>query len=429
MGANNAKRLTTELLRDVLLMQQRELQQRFAQPYVPRRMVSSEAPADDLIRVIIGPRRAGKSFFAIHWLQPAGPFAYLNLDDERMPDLSDFDAVLQILDDLYGGTKRLLIDEVQNLPRWELLANRLQRQGYRLVLTGSNAHLLSRELATHLTGRHIPVLIFPFSLAEYLSALPQAPTSSETVAHCRQYAQSGGFPEPLLKQLVGAEYLQTLLCSILYKDIVRRFRLRHPRGLDNLTLYLLSNIGGEYSLTRLMQVAESRSVHTVDKYLRALEEAFLVFSLPRFSWKVREQARSNKKIYAIDNGLATAAGFRFSTGIGWLYENLVAIQLYRGELQGRHRVFFWKNAQQEEVDFVLQRGTGVAQLIQVCADITDEHTSQREIRSLLKAGRELRCDDLVVLTENREQTEQASWMDLRAVIHYLPLWKWLSRDT
>ncbi len=428
MVSKNADRLTPESLRDVLLVQQRELQQQLAQPYVPRRITNPQAPADDLIRVIIGPRRAGKSFFATHWLHQTGPFAYLNLDDERMPDLSDFNAVLPILDDLYRGARRLLIDEVQNLPRWELLANRLQRQGYRLFLTGSNAHLLSRELATHLTGRHIPVLIFPFSFVEYLSTLPQTPTSSETLVYCRQYAQSGGFPEPLLKQLIGPDYLTTLLRSILYKDIVRRFNLRRPRGLDNLAVYLLSNIGSEYSLTRLTQVAESRSVHTVDKYLRALEEAFLVFSLPRFSWKVREQARSNKKIYAIDNGLATTAGFRFSSGIGRLYENLVAIQLHRGELQGQHRVFFWKNAQQEEVDFVVQQGTRVTQLIQVCADVADERTSRREVRALLKAARELHCDDLVVLTEDREQTEHASWMDLRGVVRYLPLWKWLSQD-
>ena len=307
------------------------------------------------------------------------------------------------------------------------VANRLQRQGYRLVLTGSNAHLLSRELATHLTGRHVPVLIFPFSLAEYLSTLSQRPTSAETLAHCRQYAQRGGFPEPLLKQLVGPDYLLTLLRSILYKDIVRRYNLRHPSGLDNLAVYLLSNIGCEYSLTRLTEMAESRSVHTVDKYLRALEEAFLVFSLPRFSWKVRAQARSNKKIYAIDNGLATTAGFRFGAGIGRLYENLVAIQLRRGELQGQQRVFFWKNVQQEEVDFVVRRGTDVAQLIQVSADITDPRTRQREVRALLKAARELNCDNLLVLTEDRDQAEEVSWMDLRGSIRYMPLWKWLSQ--
>ncbi len=427
MVTTKAGHLTTESLRDVLVLQQRELHERLAQAYVPRHTASSPPPTDDLIRVILGPRRAGKSFFAIHWLRQMGPFAYLNLDDERLPDLSDFNAVLPILDDLYHGARHLLIDEVQNLPRWELLANRLQRQGYRLVLTGSNAHLLSRELATHLTGRHVPVLIFPFSLAEYLSTLSQRPTSAETLAHCRQYAQRGGFPEPLLKQLVGPDYLLTLLRSILYKDIVRRYNLRHPSGLDNLAVYLLSNIGCEYSLTRLTEMAESRSVHTVDKYLRALEEAFLVFSLPLFSWKVRAQARSNKKIYAIDNGLATTAGFRFGAGIGRLYENLVAIQLRRGELQGQQRVFFWKNVQQEEVDFVVRRGTDVAQLIQVSADITDPRTRQREVRALLKAARELNCDNLLVLTEDRDQAEEVSWMDLRGSIRYMPLWKWLSQ--
>ena len=428
MVPKNAAQLSTQALRDVLILQQRELQQRLAQPYIPRLIAHTQAPADDLIRVILGPRRAGKSFFGIHWLRQLGPFAYLNLDDERLPGLTDFNAVLPILDELYHGVRHLLIDEVQNLPGWELLANRLQRQGYKLFLTGSNAHLLSRELATHLTGRHVPLLIFPFSFAEYLSTRQPTPTSAELLAHCRQYAQSGGFPEPLLKQLVGPDYLLTLLRSILYKDILRRFDLRHPRGLDNLAVCLLSNIGSEYSLNRLTDVADSRSVHTVDKYVRAMEEAFLIFSLPRFSWKVREQARSNKKVYAIDNGMATMAGFRFSSGIGRLYENLVAIELHRRELQGEHRVFFWKNPQQEEVDFVVQRGTAVTQLIQVCADMTDPRTAQREVRALLKAARELRCTELLVLTEDREGVEQASWMDLSGQVRYLPLWKWLSQS-
>ena len=427
MTALNAQTAPSrQRLRDAILLQQRELRQRLTEPYVAR---IAHAPAwadDNLIRVILGPRRAGKSFFAIHWMRQSGDFAYLNLDDEALSGLTDFAAVLPALEDLYPGTRNLLIDEIQNFPKWELLANRLQRQGYRLTLTGSNAHLLSRELATHLTGRHLPILLLPFSFAEYLQTLPQPPTAAESQAHCARYAQTGGYPEPLLKKLDAQSYLTTLLRAILYKDIVQRFNLRRPQGLDNLALHQLSNLATEYSLTRLTEIAQSRSVHTVQKYLRAMEEAFLVFSVPRFSWKIREQAKSNKKTYAIDNGMAAAAGFRLSANLGRLYENLVAVELHRQELEGKHRLYFWKNVQQEEVDFVIHRGTHVTQLIQVCADVSDPRTRQREVKALLKAAQELRCDQLLVLTEGYEAHEPATWMHFKGSIQYQPLWKWLS---
>ena len=207
---------------------------------------------------------------------------------------------------------------------------------------------------------------------------------------------------------------------------MQRFNLRRPQGLDDLALHLLSNLATEYSLTRLTEIAQSRSVHTVQKYLRAMEEAFLVFSVPRFSWKTREQAKSNKKIYAIDNGMAAAAGFRFSANLGRLYENLVAVELHRQELEGRHRLYFWKNAQQEEVDFVIHQSARVTQLIQVCADASDPRTRQREVRALLKAAHELRCDQLLILTEAQEGNEPATWMHFQGTIQYRPLWKWLA---
>lgn len=425
-GSDARNAFSRQRLADAIVLQKRELAQRLAESYVPRLLHAPAWEQDNLIRVILGPRRAGKSFFAIHWMKQFGEFAYLNLDDEALAGLSDFNAVLPVLNEVYPGTRNLLVDEIQNLPKWELVANRLQRQGYRLTLTGSNAHLLSRELATHLTGRHVPIVVFPFSFAEYLQTVQPMPTGAEAQSYAARHAQAGGYPEPLLRKLDAHGYLITLLRAILYKDIVQRIQLRHPQGLDNMAMYLFANIACEYSLTRLTEVAQSRSVHTVEKYFRAMEEAFLVFSVPRFSWRVREQARSNKKVYAIDNGMAIAAGFRFAANLGRLYENLVAIELHRQELEGRHRLYFWKNLQQEEIDFVIHKGTRVEQLIQVCADPSAERTGQREVRALLKGSRELRCNRLLILTESEERRETAAWMDLRGTIEYQPLWKWLA---
>jgi len=153
--------------------------------------------------------------------------------------------------------------------------------------------------------------------------------------------------------------------KIRYKDIVKRFKIRSVQGIEDLALYLLSNIAREYSFTALSGVTKCRSVHTVDKYIRYLQEAYLVFSLLRFSFKVKDQAGHNKKIYCTDNGMAVSAGFRFSADRGALYESLVAIALKQEEIAGRSSLFYWRTPQNEEVDFVVKEG------LQVTFEFTD----------------------------------------------------------
>ncbi len=418
------------MLHDVLLTQKREIDARLEEPFISRTSAPNPAAAD-LIRVITGPRRAGKSSFAAHLATRAGNgvFGYANFDDERLASLDDYDALLAAIDTLYDKPGILFFDEIQNLPRWELFVNRLHRAKRRMILTGSNAHLLSSELATHLTGRHLTLPLLPFSFSEYLEAKgagsASARTQSETVELCRAYATEGGFPEVTLKNLSRDDYLKTLLQAVLFKDIVGRYRIRATRALEDAVTFLLSNTGSEYSYATLAGVLGSRSDHTVRKYLGYLEQTFLIFSVTRFSWKVREQAAFNKKAYAIDNGLATAAGFRFSAGLGRLYENLVAIACHRQQLRGMSRLFFWKNAQQEEVDFVQQTGRRITALIQVCADASAPKTREREMRSLLKASRDLGCDNLLLLTETEEGEETLNWHGMKGTITLRPIWRWL----
>lgn len=412
------------MVRDALVTQKRELQQRLQEPYVDRQFGIKQRE-HDLIKVIIGPRRAGKSLSAMHMVAGKEPFGYVNFDDERLVDLREYDGLLAAVESVYERPKRLLLDEIQNLPRWELLVNRLQRQGYDLTVTGSNAHLLSSELATHLTGRHIPIILFPFSFSEYLSASRKELTDVEKAEALRRYAEEGGYPEPLMKQVNRREYLTTLVRSVLYKDIVVRCRIRAVQGLNDLATYLMANIAREYSLNSLARLTQCRGARTVEKYLRGLEESFLFFSLRRFSYKVREQARANRKIYCIDNGLVTSASFRFSADQGRLYENLVAIALHKRELEGDLEVFFWKNREQEEVDFVVKEGTRITQLIQVCLALDGPNTRERELRALLKASAELKCANLLVVTDSAEGEEQVSWYGLNGTVKFMPLWKWL----
>jgi len=416
------------MLRDILLLQKREIEQRLQEPYVERDFEIARA-AHDLIKVILGPRRAGKSFFAMHLVQGLGRFGYANFDDERLTDFKDYEGLIPAIDSLYGQPRHLLLDEVQNVPRWELLVNRLQRQGYYLTVTGSNAHLLSSELATHLTGRHLPIVLFPFSFGEYLRSVNREMTDSEKYQEFLAYVEKGGYPEPLIKGIPHREYLTTLLRSILYKDIVVRHRIRTPQGLDDITAQLMANAAQQYSLNALTKMTGLKSMHTVQKYLRHIEEAFLLFSLRRFSFKVRDQLRSNRKVYCTDNGMLTSASFRFSANAGKLYENAVAVALRKREMQGALECFYWQSAQQEEVDFVIKKGTEIAQLIQVCHSLEDPKTKSRETRALLKASAELGCKDLLILTDSMEGEEVTSWYGTERTVRYAPLWKWLLQET
>ncbi|MDD5675395.1 MAG: ATP-binding protein, partial [Chitinivibrionales bacterium] len=337
------------------------------------------------------------------------------------------DELLSAVDAIYDNPTDLLLDEIQNVDRWELLINRLQRQGRRLVVTGSNAHLLSSEFATHLTGRHIPLMLFPFSFNEYASvAIKKQPaTQPEYQQHLYNYLRDGGYPEPLIKNIDRKTYLSTLLESIIYKDIVKRFKIRSVDGIEDLTRYLMSNVGSEYSYRTLAEVTKCKSAHTVEKYLKYLEEAFLFFSLRRFSYKVKEQAKANRKIYCIDNGFIEAGAFRVSEGTGRLAENAVAVRLRKRELDGECEVFFWKNVQQHEADFVVVRNRKVEQIIQVCWNIDKPTTKEREIRALVTAGEELKCKKLLILTEGKQGMEKVEWFGKKASVEFVPLWKWM----
>jgi len=181
-------------------------------------------------------------------------------------------------------------------------------------------------------------------------------------------------------------------------------------------------------LNTLAKVTRLQSVHTVEKYLRHLEEAFLFFSVRRFSFKVREQVRADRKIYCTDNGIVTSSSFRFSANAGSLYENMVGIALRKRQLEGRLEFFRWQSAQQEEVDFVVKKGTRIKQLVQVCADVADPKTKTREVRALLKASADLRCNDLLILTESAEGEEAVSWFGAQGKVRFMPLWKWALAD-
>lgn len=412
-----------EAIRDVLIQQKRELAGQLKSRYIPRSIDPAKF-ANDMIKVVSGPRRAGKSFFCMHILNSLGNFGYVNFDDDRLSAVKNYDYVVEMLQSLYGSPRNLLLDEVQNVPGWELLVNRLQRSGYNLVITGSNANLLSKELATHLTGRHYTATILPFSFKEYLALFSSELTTAEIKQHLSQYVINGGFPEPLVKNLDYRDYLATMFDSIIYKDVVKRFKIKNVHAVDELARYMVSNFARDFSYTSIAKNL-GLSPHSVQNYADYLEEAFLIFKVPRFSWKVKAQVSANKKVYCIDNGFIHAKAFKIGSGSGRLYENVVAISLKQRELAREIDLFFWKNDQQEEVDFVIKKGVEIAGLIQVCYDTSQPKVRERELRALVKASDALSCNDLTVITEDLDASETVTWGGITRRVKFVPLSRWL----
>jgi predicted AAA+ superfamily ATPase len=413
-------------MKEIVLSHKIERDELLMGKYVPRESLQKarEGIRNNLIKVIVGPRRAGKSVFCIQVLEGTD-FAYLNFDDERLVGISDYDELLKAIRQVYGETKTLLFDEIQNLRNWELFVNRLHRRGFNIIITGSNAYLLSQELSTHLTGRHIQFRIFPFSFVEFLRAkdfaTDQALETKEKqgllLNHLDSYLEKGGYPEVVVKGLDAKNYLTTLFESILFKDIVKRYGVRYAKKLYDLAHYLVTNHSSEFSYTKLKAILEFRSVHTVENYVDYLAEAFLAFQVGRFSYKLKEQMKSPKKAYAYDTGVINAVKFKTARDSGRMIENLVAVELMR---RGNN-FYYYRSSDGKEVDFVLKQGQKVGQLIQVCYAIDDLSTRKREVTALVKAGKDLKCDNLIILT----------WDYVADMIHggarvtFLPLWRWL----
>jgi uncharacterized protein len=417
------------MLRDVILSQKAELERVLSEDYIERD-VEPFSLENNLVKVVMGPRRAGKSTFCVHTLNSIGNFGYVNFDTEELANLENYDDLISVVKQIFSDPQTLFFDEIQDLPRWELFVNRLQRQGYNIVVTGSNSKLLSRELATHLTGRHIPTTVLTFSFGEYLKAIKSEVdklTTQGIEEILLEYLRSGGYPETVMKKLNAVQYLGVLFDSIIYKDIIKRHNVRKGPDIERLAIYILSNLASEFSYLSLAQAVGIKSSMTVQKYCGFLEEAYLFFTVSRFSYKTKLMGQ-NRKMYSYDNGMITAKAFQASPNYGKLVENCVAAHLKRMDLDKKLELYYWRNQQGEEVDFVIKKGTRIVELIQVCYSTENKKTADREVRALLKAGKELGCNKLIILTmrENKEETHE--WFGIRGTIIYRPIVKWLLND-
>jgi len=421
-------------LKDIVSGQKLQKEELLALAYIDRTKepFAKKWLDSSLIKVVLGPRRAGKSIFSLVLLKDR-PFMYFNFDDEVLSSVGGIstDELMKELHAAYGSdVKTILFDEIQNLPSWELFANRLHRGGYNLVLTGSNAQLLSKELATHLTGRHMPIEILPFDFNEFLrskkfqinqeyASLPRQ--RGELLNLTENYLLNGGFPEVAVSNVDPKDYLDVLLDAVLFKDVVKRHRVKFSTQVSNLANHLINNFSSLYTIRKLMEALNLKSTTTIEKYINYLEEAYLVFSLLRYSPKSLERIKSPRKVYAVDNGFIIAKAVQHSPDKGKLMENLVFTELVKRGAKPNRELFYYKTRNDREVDFILKQGHVVIELIQVCYESINSDVEQRETRALFEASGELNVDTLTVLTWDEEREVKKDGK----TIQFKPLWKWL----
>ncbi|MFA5019946.1 MAG: ATP-binding protein [Candidatus Pacearchaeota archaeon] len=378
------------------------------------------------ILAILGIRRCGKSIFSYLLAKPH-KFAYINFDDERLAGLKsdDLNKILESFYELYEDIDYIILDEIQNVDNWELFVNRLRRTK-KIILTGSNSKLLSGELSTHLTGRYLDIILFPFSFKEFLklkevkeNKVYTTQEKAEIMKTLQEYLEIGGFPEAYK---FGKGMISKIYEDILTKDILLRYNISKKEEIKKLAKYLITNSSEEITYSKLARIFNIKHVSTISNWISYLENTFLIFRLERFDFKLKQQFIAPKKVYCIDSGLMNTIGFKFSENKGKVIENEVALELQRRKAkENSFEVYYWKDYQQNEVDFVIKRDKKIEILIQVTYINSKEEIKEREINALLKASKELRCKNLIVITWDYETEEKFGG----EIIKFVPLWKWL----
>ncbi|MEM5779452.1 MAG: ATP-binding protein [Candidatus Aenigmatarchaeota archaeon] len=425
------------MLREVLL--------EWKEKELPQNIVKREIKfwMNNHIASIIGPRRAGKTYFMFQLIKELFEkkfskenVVYVDFTDPRTikVGISEF---LKEVNSLFEGKIFLFLDEIQELENWSSFIRALHNlQKYKIIISGSSSKLLSKEISTELRGRCISFIIFPFNFREFLEIkkfkiekeFSEAKTG-EILRLLKDYVEFGGYPEILLaddknKKL---EIARTYFATIFFKDLIERFKIKNIALMDYFVRYCITNSSSYVSISKIENSLKSFgfkiSKKTLANYLRYVEEALFVFPVKRFSLKYSERAQYPAKVYLVDN-VYFGIEPRFSRDIGKKIENLVAIQLLKKKFEGKINEIFYFNSNDYEVDFVLKEGLRVKQLIQVTYASAKDEIEKRELKALLKASKELKCKDLLVITWDYENEIKIKDKKIKC----LPLWKWFLKD-
>lgn len=398
------------------------------------------------IIVITGFRRVGKTYLLFDSIKTLltektkEEIIYLNFEDERIPLQTEFLTQLlpTIKEEFANKTAYLFLDEIQTIPNWSKWLRRIyDTENIFLFVTGSNSKLSGNEIPTELRGRFLEIDIFPLSFDEFLIFKKieidkkrveyVADAKAELKRYFREYLFFGGLPEIiLLPEERKEETAQSYYRTVVQRDIIERFSVKNEEVLKALLRLLLN--GTTYSLTKLYNTIKSMQ-HEVGKtklqeYLSYIERAYFLYSVPVFSHKIKEQGQAPRKIYIIDNIFIKSLSTSYTNNQARLLENAVFLELLRRN--GKENIYYWKDTKHYEVDFIIMKKREVKELIQVCWNLENMETRQREIRGLLRASKELGCKKLIILTDDYEEIKKEEWFGITEIIQYIPAWKWFS---
>jgi len=400
--------ISKEILSEVVAAQKKELEAQTKG--IKRELLDSIDLRPQFALVISGIRRCGKSTLLHQLTGKLRQFHYLNFADTRLSsfDIGDFEK----LDSVFGrGGRFYLFAEIQDVKGWEIFVRSMLDKGKVFVITGSNASLLSRELGARLTGRHINVELFPFSYTEMLSF-------EKKVANAKTfegYLISGGFPEYL--KYKNPELLRELLVDVIQRDITARHGIRNSKVLRDMAVYLLTNVGKEFSYNNLKKMFSLGSINTVVAFISYLEDSYLLFTVPKFDYSLKKQLVNQKKIYSIDTGLSSANSMSFFDDNGKSLENAVFLQLRRRCKE----IFYFR--EKKECDFLLKQKDKITDAIQVTYHLSADNM-EREIGGLSEAMAKFGLEEGLILTNNQEDSFNVK----EGKIIVTPVWKWASES-
>lgn len=412
-----------ELLKKIIFEQQ-EFYRNTVKNTVPRN-IEDEWVATSEILIITGIRRCGKSVLLQQLRNKLSEQDFFfNFDDERLANftVSDFQALQECFYELFGQQHTYYFDEIQNITGWETFVRRLYNEGCKVIITGSNARMLSRELGTHLTGRYISVETYPFSFAEYLKLINIHPVQadfyttagrSSLLVQFKNYIEKGGFPRYL--QTHSSRYLSSLYESIVFRDVMARNALTNEKEIKELVFYLASNATRRITYSSLGKIIGIRHAETVKNYLEYIQQTYMIFQLMKYSPSVKVQMLNPKKIYFIDNAIIGRIGFNATDNIGYKLENIVFIELKR---RG-YDLFYHSN--KRECDFIVRQKARITQAYQVTVSVSDAKTRKREISGLQEAMSAYSLSEGYIITIDEKETIQVA----EGIIHIVPAWEWM----
>lgn len=393
-----------DTLKEIVRLQREELEKQ--ELGVPRKLLNSLDSKSSHAVIISGIRRCGKSTLLRQFMKRLDNFHYFNFEDQRLIgfEVGDFEKLDAAFRELYGESKHYFFDEIQNIPGWERFVRKMQDSGKKFFITGSNASLLSRELGTKLTGRHISYELFPFSFAEMLELRKIKPSLDSF----KEYLSQGGFPEYL--KYGDDAMLQQVFKDILNRDIVVRHGLRNSKLVEQLAFYLLTNSGKEFSYNKLRKMFDVGSTNTMTSYVSFFEESYLIFTVPKFDYSYKKQLINPKKAYAIDTGLAKVNSVSFSEDNGRMLENAAFLHLRR-----KHKdIYYFK--EKGECDFLIKEKGKITNAFQICYELTEDN-KEREIAGLKEAMEKFKLKTGIILTLKQK--------DDFGSIKVIPAWEWM----